>query len=114
MLSTRTAVFLAISTGVALELAVHAISGRREAWDSEYYWMLGLPIAVLISIAIGFLSRRSGWLAALLIVPSQVMTMMLRSGEVGGLWPLTVVLSSILGAPFLFAAFVGSRFRRTQ
>jgi hypothetical protein len=39
------------------------------------------------------------------------MTMMVRNGEVGGLWPLTVILSSILSLPFVIAAFIGSRFR---
>ena len=40
--------------------------------------------------------------------------MMLRSGEIGGLWPLTLVLSSILSAPFVAAAFIGSRLRRSD
>jgi hypothetical protein len=48
----------------------------------------------------------------ILIVPSQVTTMIVRSGELGGLWPLTAALSAVLSAPFVFAAFVGSRFRR--
>jgi len=37
--------------------------------------------------------------------------MMVRNGELGGLWPLTLILSAILSAPFVAAAFVGSRFR---
>ena len=44
-------------------------------------------------------------------MPSQVTVMMLRTGEIGGLWPLMVVLASVLGTPFLFAAFIASRFR---
>ena len=111
MLRTRTTIFLAIVTGVSLELGIHALSGRREAWDSSQYWIVGLPIAALISVAIGFLSQRSDWLWTFLIVPSQVMTMMVRSGEVGNLWPLALILSSILSAPFVAASFVGSRFR---
>jgi hypothetical protein len=39
------------------------------------------------------------------------MTMIVRSGELGGLWPLAVVLSAFLSAPFVVAAFIGSRFR---
>ena len=37
--------------------------------------------------------------------------MMIRSGEMGPLWPLAVILAGILSAPFVAAAFVGSRFR---
>ncbi len=111
MLNTRSLVCLAIATGVALELGIHALSGRREAWDSPLYWTLGLPAAGVASVVIGCLSRGGNWLWAAVIVPSQVMTMMVRSGEPSGLWPLMLVLSSILGTPFVVASFVGSRFR---
>ena len=112
MLGSRITVPLAIVTGMTLELGVHAVSGRREAWDSEIFWTTGLPIALVISFAIGMLSARSAWLATLAVAPAQVMTMMLRGGEIGTLWPLTVILSSILSAPFVVASFAGSRVRR--
>src|SRR5437773_5173009 len=62
MLSRRMTIFLAVVTGISLELGIHALSGRREAWDSAQYWTIGLPIAFLISVALGFLSQRSNWL----------------------------------------------------
>jgi hypothetical protein len=111
VLSRRTIILLTIATGVALELGIHALSGRREAWDSPLYWTVGLPAAGAVSLAIGFLSQRVDWLWAILIVPSQVLTMMIRGGEIGGLWPLTVILSSILSAPFVAVSFGGSRLR---
>ena len=111
MLKTRLVVCLVIATGVALELGIHALSGRREAWDSPLYWILGLPAAGIASVVIGFLSQRADWLWAAAIIPSQVMTMMVRSGEISGLWPLMLVLSSMLSTPFVVASFVGSRFR---
>ena len=98
-------------TGVVLEVGIHLLSGRREAWDSELYWTLGLPIAGLVCLAIGFFSARGNWIWSAIIVPSQVLTMMVRSGEIGNLWPLTVVFSTILSAPFVIASFVGARFR---
>lgn len=94
-------------------MGVALTSGRREAWDSPIYWTVGLPAAALAALLIGFTSRRPGWLWTILIAPSQVLAMMLRSGEIGNLWPLTLVLSSILSAPFVAAAFVGSRLRRS-
>jgi len=111
VLARRSTIIVAVVTGVALELGVHALSGRSEAWDSAIYWTAGLPIALAISVAIGALSVRREWLWTFLIVPSQVTTMMVRSGEIGTLWPLTLVITSILGAPFVVASFVGSRFR---
>ena len=41
--------------------------------------------------------------------------MMIRNGDIlgsPGLWPLMVALASVLSAPFIGAAYVGSRFRR--
>jgi len=111
MLGKRIIILLAVLTGVALELGVHALSGRREAWDSVQYWTIGLPLAAVVAVALGFLSRGTDWIWTLVIVPSQVMTMMVRSGELSGLWPLTLILSTVLSAPFLIAALIGSSFR---
>src|SRR5688572_6902060 len=88
-----------------------ALIGRGEAWDSPQFWTIGLP-AVLVSAALGFLARRREWLWTFAIVPAQVTTMMVVSGEIGSLWPLAAALSTILSTPFVGAAFLGSRFRR--
>jgi hypothetical protein len=101
-----------VLTGVLLELVLGVLSGRREAWDSAQYWTIGLPLAIVAAAAIGFYSRGTDWLWTALIVPGQVLTMMVKSGEIGGLWPLTVMFSAILSAPFVLVAFVASRFRR--
>jgi hypothetical protein len=112
MITKTTIIVISIITGFVLEIGTYALSGRREAWDSAQFWMIGLPAAFAISAAMGYLSRGRDWLWTWLIVPGQVMTMMVRTGEIGGLWPLTVILSGILSAPFIAMAFVGSRFRR--
>jgi hypothetical protein len=107
---------MAIATGIAIELGIEAVSGRGEAWDSEYYWMLGVPIAALISLLIGFIAERRDWLWAAAIVPSQVVTMMATSGDLGPdgliMLPIMAVLASVLGAPFVATSFVGSKFRQ--
>jgi hypothetical protein len=65
----------------------------------------------LASATLGLLARESAWIWTLLIIHGQVMTMMVRVGEVGNLWPLTIVFSAILSAPFVLVAFIASRFR---
>lgn len=107
-------ILLAIGTGVALEVGVQMAGGRREAWDSPVYWTVGLPIAAVVAGVIGYMASGREWLSTALIVPSQVFTMMVRSGELGGLWPLAVALSAILSAPFVAAAFVTSRLARPR
>ena len=112
MLDNRVTIPLAVVAGVGLELGIHALTGRREAWDSGAYWTIGLPAVLVVSFAIGLLARGRAWLSTWLIVPAQVLTMMARSGELGGLWPLAVALSACLSVPFVGAAFAGTRFRR--
>jgi hypothetical protein len=111
MLGPRITFILAVMTGVTLELSIHAATGRREAWDSPVFWTTGLPIVIGVSFLIGLFSKRVGWLGTVAIAPSQVMTMMLRSGEIGNLWPLTVVVSTVLSAPFVAASFIGANVR---
>ena len=102
---------LSILTGVALELGVALPSHRREAWDSGAFWILGLPCALLACAAIGWGARGRDWRWTGAVVPAQVVTMMARNGDLGlNLWPLAVAFSTVLSTPFLFAAFIGSRF----
>ena len=103
---------LSIVTGVALELGVALRSHRREAWDTDVFWLIGLPCALVACLAIGWRSRDRDWRWTAAVVPAQVVTMMARNGDLGfNLWPLTVILSAILSAPFVGAAFIGSRLR---
>jgi hypothetical protein len=114
MMGRKPTIVCAIGIGAALEMGIHAFSGRREAWDSPLFWTVGMPAALLASLALGLLSRRSNWLWTAVVAPSQVLTMMVRSGEIGSLWPLALILSTLLSAPFVVAAFVGSRLREAS
>lgn len=69
MLTEWAAIVASVVTGLALELGVAAVSGRREAWDSGVFWMVGLPAALVVSCAIGYLAGRRGWFWTGLIVP---------------------------------------------
>lgn len=112
MLKLRTAILASVAVGVALEIGVMLASGRREAWDSTVYWTAGLPLAILAAAAIGYLSVGTAWRSTVLIVPAQVAAMMYRGGEIGNLWPLALVLSSVLSLPFVLVAYLTSRLRR--
>lgn len=112
MLDRRRTILLSVLTGVALEVSIQALSGRREAWDSSAYWTLGLPVVAIAAFLLGILARGTAWRWAILIIPSQVATMMVMSGEISNLWPLAIVLGLILESPFFVVAYVGSRLRR--
>ena len=107
-------VALSFVTGILLELIVHAVTGRREAWDSPVFWTYGLPAAIAASFAIGLLARGRAWLGTLAVAPGQVAAMMVRSGEMGTLWPLALALAALLSAPFVGASFLGWKARAAQ
>jgi len=111
MLSLPVAAVLAALTGVLLEVVVHLVTGRNEAWDSPVFWTTGLPVALVASFAIGLLAKGRAWLATLVVAPGQVAAMTIRAGDVGNLWPLAVALSAFLSAPFVAASFAGSKLR---
>jgi hypothetical protein len=113
-MSPAVAVVLSLVTGIGLELAVFAATGKREAWDAEVFWTIGLPSAMLIAFGIGFLATGRAWLATLAVAPGQFVAMTLRSGEIGSLWPFGLALSAFLSAPFVAAAFLGWKARAMQ
>jgi hypothetical protein len=53
MLSLPAAAVLATLTGVLLEVVIHLVTGRNEAWDSPVFWTTGLPAALVASFGIG-------------------------------------------------------------
>jgi hypothetical protein len=111
MLPPRGALLVSVATGVVLELGTALATGRREAWDSGVYWSTGVPLAMVAAAAVGYLSGGTSWRSTLVIVPSQVATMMIRGGEAGNLWPLALLLSCFLSLPFALVAFVAAKLR---
>ncbi len=110
-MTRRTTILLALLTGIALEVAVSRIRGRREAWDSTLYWTAGVPAALVVAVAIGYLARGADWVWAILIVPGQFVAMAARSRDFS-LLPLGLILGAVMGLPFLVAAFVGQKLKR--
>lgn len=112
-MGSRSTLALAIAIGAGLEFGVQALGARREAWDSPLFWSVGMPVALCLAFVIGFFAQGRAWLSTIAVAPAQFMAMTLRNGELGGLWPLGLVLSCVLSLPFVVTSFVGSRVGRT-
>ena len=97
MLPTRTAVLIALAVGVALE--VGTLGASRTS----------LPIAVVVSAALGFFTGGYGWLAPAAIGPAEFAAALYRGGSMASNWlgPLAYYLG--LSLPMVLAAFVGRR-----
>jgi hypothetical protein len=108
-----TAYTIAVVAGMALWFVGAEVSGRRETWDSGIYWSLFYPLAIGASALLGYLFPERPWRWAVALFVAQFVAMVLRSGEIGSLAPLGLILFGILSLPAVFAAQLAARQKRS-
>ena len=99
----------ATTTGVgACAWAYVALAGgRREAWDSELYFMLAIPAIALTAAVVSFLAPQRFWRWAMLPFAGQAIVAFLQS-PTGNLLPLGLVVFAILGGICVIPAALGA------
>jgi hypothetical protein len=102
---------LAAIGGVVLWIAASFISGKREAWDAGFYWTVAYPAAIALSGLLGFLWPKASWRWPLVLFLFQFVGMVIRNAELGGLWPLGMILFAVLSVPGVVLARLAARFR---
>jgi hypothetical protein len=86
----------------------------REAWDTELYWIVGVPLMLIALVAAGWRSQEALWKLALWPIAGHALGMVLihQAGTSLGLLPLAILF---IGLPmfllFLLAAWIGRRVR---
>ncbi|HQR21110.1 MAG TPA: hypothetical protein PKV98_09590 [Burkholderiaceae bacterium] len=105
-------VLIAAAIGAALWIAASVVSGRREAWDASAYWALAYPAAIVASALLGYFFPTRAWRWPLALFAAQFVAMVVRNGELGGLWPLGLMLFAVLALPSMLAAHVAARIGR--
>ena len=98
---------IAAAVGGAVEIALSVTARRREAWDSEYYWIFGVPAMILAAFICGLFARRGPVRIGYAPFLGQLITMVVRTGG-GSLLPLGIILIGIIGLSGVLAAFVGA------
>jgi peptidoglycan/LPS O-acetylase OafA/YrhL len=104
-------VAIAAVAGVVLWIAASVMSGKREAWDADIYWTVAYPVALALCGLLGIVWPRKPWRWALALFLFQFVGMAIRNGELGGLWPLGLILLAVLSLPGMLVAQLGARFR---
>ncbi len=110
--STIPPVVIAAAAGIVLWLATSFAAGGREAWDAPGYWTVAYPVAIAICAVLGYLHPQRPGLWALVLFESQLVGMWIGSGEIGGLWPLGMLVLAAIALPGVAAAVLASRLRR--
>lgn len=100
---------VAVLGGAVLMFVAAVVSGRREAWDSGIYWVLFYPLSILACGVLGHRFPERPWRWAFAFFLGQCLAMLLRTGELGNLFPLGVIVFGILSLPGMAVATLGAK-----
>src|SRR5689334_19955597 len=89
---------LAFLAGFATCLAIVLVTGRKEAWDSPLYFLVGLPLMCVAAGAIAFRFPERSWRWGIGMAVGQSIAMALGAGSLT-LWPLALVAMTVLSIP---------------
>jgi hypothetical protein len=97
----------AVGCGAAIWILIALASGRKEAWDSGWYFSVGIPAVCLISLALALFEPNRSWRWGVLPMVGQLVWMLLSQGP-GNLLPLGVIVFGGLSVPPIIAARFGA------
>jgi hypothetical protein len=97
--------------GAAIWIAISAATGRREAWDSDLYFTLGIPAVCVLSLVLGFAEPTRPWRWGVLPLAGQFAWMLVTAGP-GNVLPLGVIMFGILSVPSVITAWLGAAIAR--
>lgn len=98
---------VAVVSGILVWVVVSAVSGRREAWDSEWYFLIGIPVVCVVSVGLGFVEPRRPWRWGVAPLVAQAVWMLVTQ-EPGNLLPLGLVVFGVLAIPSVMKAWLGA------
>lgn len=99
----------AVVTGILAWVVVSTVSGKREAWDSQWYFLIGTPVVCVVSAALGFFEPNRPWRWGVAPLAGQFSWMLLTQGP-GNLLPLGLVVFGVLSVPSIITARIGAFF----
>lgn len=103
----------AVLVGIAVWIGVSSLSGRKEAWDSDSFFRIGMPVVCVASAVLGFLEPNKPWRWGVAPFVGQFVWMLLTQGP-GNLLPLGVVVFGILSVPPIVTARMGAFFGKRR
>lgn len=104
---------LSLVCGLGACLAIMAVSGRKEAWDSTLYFVVGIPVMCVAAFALAYAWPLKAWRWVLGMAVGQSIAMLMGGGSLS-LWPLAIVGMAVLSLPQFGAALLGARLSRRE
>jgi hypothetical protein len=85
---------IAVGMGLLVEIAITAMTGETEAWDSKYYLRIGYPIICLTSLGLTYFDPTRKWKWAVLPMMTEIVFLLIRNGF-GNLFPLALIFNMV-------------------
>src|SRR5712671_3269937 len=98
---------IAAVSGAAVWIVLSKISHRREAWDSELYFLIGLPVVCIIAAVLAYIEPNRPWRWAVMPFAAQAVWMVGSQG-LGNMFPLGLIAFGIFSIPALLTASLGA------
>jgi hypothetical protein len=95
-----------LGVGAATWIVVAVAGGRREAWDSELYFLLVMPVIALTAGIVSYRVPVRTWRWAMFPFAAQALVMVAQE-PLGNMLPLGLILFFIFGALCLIPARIG-------
>jgi len=100
---------LSALAGFVVCFAVSLITGRKEAWDSSYYFFIGLPLMCVLIFAISYRWPEKTWRWAFSMAVGQALAMAIAGNSLS-LWPLSIIAMTMCSLPQFITGLVASKF----
>ncbi len=94
--------------GLAVWVLITSLTNRREAWDSVFFWRFGVPAMLLMNAVAGFIEPERIMLKGLLSISLQPAAMMVKSGEIGSMFPFGLIVFMVLGLLYSIGGVAGA------
>lgn len=107
-----TGLLIAAILGTGLWIALAQAGARAEPWDTDIYWQIGYPAAIIAVAMLGFAWPAHAKVQALLFFAMQCPVMLLNGAGLE-LLPLGVIAILVLALPGVGAAALASRLRHS-
>lgn len=98
-------------SGFAICLVISLTTGRSEAWDSGYYFSIGLPLMCALIFVISYRWPEKTWRWAFSMAIGQSLAMAIAGNSLS-LWPLSIIAMTICSLPQFITAFVAGKLAR--
>ncbi len=94
--------------GLIIWLLISMTTNRREAWDSDVFWSLGVPLMLLLNAVAAFLDPSKIVLKGMLSIALQPVAMIIMAGEIGSMFPLGLILFGFMGLFYSVGGAIGA------